>query len=276
MTGKLAYDLRKHGESPYTVAVVHGGPGARGEMAPVARTLAARRGTLEPLQSATTLEGQVWELAATLMENGDPPLVLIGFSWGAWLSTLVASRYPALVAKLILVGSGPFVDSYVPNTQEARLCRLDDAQRAEYGSILQLLGDPAAQGKDTAFARLGVLTSRTDTYDPIEEEIELPSPQGGKANAYHRVLAQAQEMRSSGALLAEASLVTCPVVAIHGDYDPHPVAGVEEPLSSVLGRFRLVVLDNCGHKPWIERQARESFFHLLQEELGQDCSQARS
>ena len=55
-------NLRKYGHSPYTVAVVHGGPGAPGEMAPVARELSSITGVLEPLQTKYSLEGQVQEL----------------------------------------------------------------------------------------------------------------------------------------------------------------------------------------------------------------------
>jgi pimeloyl-ACP methyl ester carboxylesterase len=75
---------RTYGAAPYTVAVVHGGPGAAGEMAPVARELARGRGIVEPLQTATSLEGQVEELRMTLESSTAPPVVLIGYSWGAW------------------------------------------------------------------------------------------------------------------------------------------------------------------------------------------------
>ncbi|MHA1167837.1 MAG: alpha/beta fold hydrolase, partial [Candidatus Hodarchaeales archaeon] len=34
--------LRKHGKPPYSIAVIHGGPGAGGEMAPVAIELSTR------------------------------------------------------------------------------------------------------------------------------------------------------------------------------------------------------------------------------------------
>lgn len=34
--------------------------------------------------------------------------VLIGHSWGAWLSFIFAATYPELIEKLILVGSGRF------------------------------------------------------------------------------------------------------------------------------------------------------------------------
>jgi pimeloyl-ACP methyl ester carboxylesterase len=74
-------------------------------------------------------------------------------------------------------------------------------------------------------------------------------------------------MRRSGELLELGERVECPVVAIHGDYDPHPAAGVQEPLSTVLERFRFILLKSCGHTPWIERQARDEFYRVLEKEL---------
>jgi hypothetical protein len=52
-------NLRKYGKSPFNVAVIHGGPGAPGEMAPVARELSSGWGVLEPFQTVSFLEGQV-------------------------------------------------------------------------------------------------------------------------------------------------------------------------------------------------------------------------
>jgi pimeloyl-ACP methyl ester carboxylesterase len=101
-------NLRKYGRPPFSTAVIHGGPGAPGEMAAVARQLASSRGVLEPLQTATSLEGQVEELQTVLEKNADLPVALIGFSWGAWLSFIVAANYPTMIEKLILVGSGPY------------------------------------------------------------------------------------------------------------------------------------------------------------------------
>jgi len=41
--------LRKYGKEPFSIAVIHGGPGAGGEMAPVARELSSHWGVLEPI-----------------------------------------------------------------------------------------------------------------------------------------------------------------------------------------------------------------------------------
>lgn len=46
---------RRYGKSPFITAVIHGGPGAAGEMAPVARELSRTGGVLEPLQTAETV-----------------------------------------------------------------------------------------------------------------------------------------------------------------------------------------------------------------------------
>src|SRR5262249_848835 len=75
------------------------------------------------------------------------------------------------------------------------------------------------------------------------------------------------ELRKSGRLLELGQRIKCPVVAIHGDYDPHPVEGVHEPLAAALENFRLILLKNCGHRPWNERLARDEFFMALREEL---------
>ena len=122
-------NLRTYGRPPLGIAVIHGGPGAGGEMAPVARELQADWGVLEPLQTKTTLERHVSELKAVLETSADLPAVLIGFSWGAWLSFIVAARYPSLVQKLVLVGSGPFEHKYLRDIGVTRLSRLSENER---------------------------------------------------------------------------------------------------------------------------------------------------
>ena len=259
-------NLRRYGNSPFDVAVIHGGPGAAGEMAPVALELASGRGVLEPLQTAASLKGQVDELRTVLEQNGDVPVTLIGFSWGAWLSFIVAARYPLLVKKLILVASGPYEEKYVARLQESRLSRLGEKERAEFESTIRLLGD-SVQDQDGLLARLGVLTARTDEYDPIADGLDRADLVSGQGNIFQNVWRDAADMRRSGRLVALAKQIKCPVVALHGDYDPHPAEGVQDPLSAALERFRFVLLNNCGHRPWMERQAGDEFYRVLREEL---------
>ena len=76
-------NLRRYGTAPFRVAVIHGGPGAGGEMAPVACRLAEKHGVLEPNQTANSIQGQVEELREILRSNAATPVVLVGFSWVA-------------------------------------------------------------------------------------------------------------------------------------------------------------------------------------------------
>jgi pimeloyl-ACP methyl ester carboxylesterase len=236
-------------------------------MAPVARELASRWGVLEPIQTATSLEGQVEELRTVLESHADSPITLIGFSWGAWLSFIVAAHYPMLVKKLILVGSGPYEERYVASLRETRLSRLSEGERTEFESIVGMLGDPATEGKDALLARLGALVSKTDEFDPVVGGLNEADSVSSQGDVFQSVWKDAAELRRSGELLRLGRQIRCPVVAIHGDYDPHPAEGVEKPLSAVLGGFRFVLLKNCGHMPWIERQARDEFYRTLEEEL---------
>ncbi len=258
-------NLRKYGVRPFSVAVIHGGPGAPGEMAPVARELSSVAGVLEPLQTAATLEGQVQELKAVLAENGDLPATLIGFSWGAMLSFIFAAQYTSFVRKLILIGSGAFEEKYAVNIMETRLGRLSEEEREEALSVMQTLADPAVQNKDTPMARFGELMSRADSYDPLPHDSEIL---GCRYALYESVWQQARELRSSGKLLELGKSIQCPVVAIHGDYDPHPPEGVKDPLSRILKDFRFILLEKCGHRPWVERSARDRFYGILEKELG--------
>jgi pimeloyl-ACP methyl ester carboxylesterase len=260
-------NLRTYGIRPFKVAVIHGGPGGAGEMAPVALRLSSEQGVLEPIQTATSLQGQVEELMSTLEHDGDMPFTLIGFSWGAWLSLIVTASNPTLIEKLILIGSGPFEEEYVARLQQTRLSRFTGEERTEYDSVLKSLDDPAAKEKDRLLERLGVLASRTDEYDPIRSETHELDSLNRTWNLYQNVWKDATEMRSSGRLLELAKQIQCRVVAIHGDYDPHPAEGVRKPLSAVLKDFRFVLLQQCGHKPWIERRAKEKFYQTLEEEL---------
>ena len=257
--------LRKYGKPPFRVAVVHGGPGAAGEVAPVAWALAESFGVLEPLQTKASLEGQIEELRDTLEAHADCPVKLVGHSWGAWLGALVAARFPALVSKLILVASGPFEEKYAGAVRETRFKRLNEAEQAELAQLqmaLEAADGPAAPDLLDKFSRL---FEKMDARHPVPG---LAEPVAFDKQINAAVWGEAAELRRTGRLLDRIAEIRCPVTAIHGDYDPHPAQGVQDPLSRTLKRFTFILLKNCGHTPWIERDAREEFYAVLKRELG--------
>ncbi len=305
-------NLRKYGNPPFDIAVIHGGPGAPGEMAPVARELSfahsahpdhyahpensahpghytypdyyansnyyaypdraadsfeppiSGRGVLEPLQTAVTLDGQVRELKAVLNEHAALPVTLIGFSWGAMLSYIFAASHPEFVKKLVLVGSGPYEEKYADIIRRKRGSRLSKVERTETHSRIPELNDISNGNKNASFARFGQLMSLADSYDPLPHDDEVLEYQ---YVINKNVWGDASKLRSNGKLLKLGRKIRCPVIAIHGDYDPHPFEGVRDPLSGVLKDFQYVLLEKCGHRPWIEREAKDMFYDVLKGEI---------
>jgi pimeloyl-ACP methyl ester carboxylesterase len=259
-------NYRFWGDLPYKVAVIHGGPGAPGSVAPVARELSVDVGVLEPFQTKVTLEGQIKELHDVLEYHADLPAVLIGHSWGAWLVFIVASRYSALVKKLILVGSGSFVQKYAENITLERLKRLSVQERIKAFKLIDIVNGDATGDKDKSLARLGEIFAKADTFRALTPEKEL-EPLKVSEEINRKVWAEGEALRISGELLEMGKRIKCPVVAVHGDYDPHLAEGVKKPLARVLKDFRFILLGKCGHEPWMERYARDQFFRVLREEI---------
>jgi pimeloyl-ACP methyl ester carboxylesterase len=257
-------NLRTYGKAPFQVAVIHGGPGAAGEMAPVARELSLSGGVLEPLQTAKTIDGQIEELKDIVIQKGHPPLTLIGWSWGAWLGFLFAAQNPGLVKKLILIASGPFEEKDAQNIMETRLNRLSVEERAKALLLINVLEGPAMADKDVALMRLGKLIYKADSYDPTSHKRPILEC---RYDIYQSIWKQASKLRSDGKLLEYGYKIKCPVVAIHGDFDPHPAEGIRRPLARILKDFRFILLEKCGHTPWIERMAKDRFYELLRDEL---------
>jgi pimeloyl-ACP methyl ester carboxylesterase len=255
---------RKYGQAPFPAAVLHGGPGTPGEVAPVAAELSSARGVLEPIQTASTVEGQLQELKVVLEETGEAPVVLIGHSWGAMLGFIFTARNPALIRKLILVSSAVFEEEYAAGITMTRLSRLTAEERSAVQALSRSLAGTAGEDRNETFRQIGEYIFKADSFDPLPYEDPVIEYQ---YDVFESVWTEAEELRGSGGLLALAENIQCPVAAIHGDYDPHPAEGVSRPLSRVLDDFEFILLERCGHRPWIERAARERFFDILKQQL---------
>jgi pimeloyl-ACP methyl ester carboxylesterase len=233
-------------------------------MADVARELSRDRGVLEPLQTAKTVDGQVLELRGILENHGRIPLNLVGHSWGAWLSFILAARNPGLVKKLILVGSGPFRETDARDIADTRLKRLDGESRNEALGLMNRLQSQFEEKKDEVLARLATLFYRADSFDPMDYNHKQLNV---SYEIYRSVWPEASKMRAGGELLELGKQIRCPVLALHGDYDPHPAEGVEVPLKNLLNEFTMVRIGKCGHSPWMEKQARDAFYDILKKNL---------
>ncbi len=225
MSEKMRFRL--YGQAPYRAIVLHGGPGAPGCAAGLCRGLAEYTGVVEHLQSAHRAEELCEEIAGLTDEFCGGRAVVIGHSYGAWLALLFAAKYPEKAERVMLIGCGPLEKEYLPRLMKTRRTR-----------------------REAGF-------SDTDNF------CALPGSSGDMLyfdEAQHIALMnEISAIREQGRLLRTARSVTCEVLAIHGEYDPHPDEGVSGPMAG-KENFRMVLLDNCGHDPWKERYARDRFF----------------
>jgi len=256
--------FRTYGNPPFETILLHGGPGAPGEMAPVARVLSETRGVIEHLQSSNSIDGQVLELSEIIEGQLKTPCTIVGWSWGAWLGIIFTAGYRELVRKLILVGCGPLEEKYALKMLETRLERLDPGGRRDLMLTLGAMNDPSKGDRNDLLEHLGSLVSLTDSFEALPHEDQVLEY---SFDIFDRVSGEAGKMRRSGELLQLCGLIECPVTVIHGEHDPHPFQGVKEPLSGVLPDVRFHLLERCGHCPWYEKNAGDEFFTILEKEI---------
>ncbi len=257
-------NCRVYGKSPYKVVLLHGGPGAAGTLKELAQILSNDCGILEPLQTKDSLIGQVEELKETLDQYADLPVLLIGHSWGAMLGFIFTATYPAYVNKLMMVGSGLFDPKYVKNIMETRLSRLSEDKQLRLNNLMEKLNEENNESDELMY-QFGKLIEEADSFDPIKlSDYEIMK---GQYHIHKMVWPEAAKMRENGELLALGKKIECPVIAIHGNFDPHPYQGIKEPLETVVDNFTFILLDKCGHEPWIERQAKDQFINLVNDNL---------
>ena len=255
--------VRKHGKEPYNIVVLHGGPGAAGSAFGLARLLSKEFGVLEPMQSKYTVGELEEELMEQIEENCPGKVILAGHSWGAWLAGLFAERFPDKVEKVILIGSGPLDEYYVPQIGERRKANMSSEESEEFEQILRQLEDGFGE-KEECLQRLGEICDRADGY---QEEESLRDEADVNGDLYETIWKEAAGLRKSGKLLERFKRISCPIVVIQGVVDSHPATGVIQPLKDSHVDIKAYVLDKCGHTPWREKYAREEFARVLFSEL---------
>jgi len=257
-------NYRTWGKPPYKVAVVHGGPGLPGAVAPIARELSKDTGVIEILETKDSVEGQIEELAGVLKEHAEFPVILVGHSWGAVLGYMTAARYPTLIKKLIIIGMPALEMKERPDYTPIWLSRLSEDEGVELITLQSLVLEGEEGDKSEAMRTLYRLIAKADSYAFNSEKDEVLEYQSGISNS---VGTEFHEILKTTELLDIGTKIKCPVVAIHGDYDLRLASVMAEPLSGIIKDFRLVMLEKCGHYPWMERHARDKFYEVLRKEL---------
>jgi len=253
--------VREYGTSGPRVVLLHGGPGAPGYLAPVARRLAGSCRVLEPLQRGSggkklTVACHVADLYETLTARDEAErVVLVGHSWGAMLALAFAADHPGTVQSLVLVGCGTFDETARERLELLRESRVDDDLRCRIERLEREIPD-----LDERLAWIGRLLLPAYSHDLADDRIDFA---GCDAGAYHETWNDMLRLQTAGRYPAAFAAIDLPVLMLHGAADPHPGSLIRASLEPYLPQLKYHEWAFCGHYPWLERAVREEFFDTL-------------
>jgi pimeloyl-ACP methyl ester carboxylesterase len=262
-------EVRRYGSRGPTLVVLHGGPGAPGSAAGLARAFALDFEVLEPLQRRSgaaplTVSRHVEDLRAVVPR----PAALIGTSWGAMLGLSFAARYPRDVSALVLVGCGTYDEHSRSLYRRSLEQLLGEAGRRHIAELKsQLTTESNAARRDAVLEALGAAYMRAESYELLDESSDpadnLPADEIGHRETWDDALRLLHEGIEPDAFRAVAARV----FMIHGVVDPHPGAATRDLLRRFIPQLEYLELEGCGHEPWRERHARRRFVESVREWL---------
>jgi proline iminopeptidase len=244
--------------------VLHGGPGAHHDyLLPQMLVLSdeyetvfydqrgggqSKTATVEPI----TWRTQVDDLAAVVAELIDGPLTLVGYSWGGLLAMLYA-----VCAKRDNIGPTPvrlvLIDPASPSNEFRRQFEAEFARRQESEWV---------RNHRAALSASGLRERDPAAYRQRSFELSVAGYFADPANASgltpFRVTSRVQQSvwESLGDFDIQEGIreLETPSLVVHGRQDPIPLQS-SEGVADALGAS-LVVLDDCGHVPYVEQPAQ--------------------
>jgi proline iminopeptidase len=254
--------------------LLHGGPGAHHDYLYPGMLALAERHRLVTYdqrgggQSRTdgptpiTWSTQVSDLGAVVGELRMEPLTLVGYSWGGLLAMLYAieaTRTGAMPApeRMVLVSPAPITREW-RNMFEA--------------TLLERQRGPAIQAMRAALSASGLRERDIDAYRQRSFELSVAGSfaDPGLAGALTPFRVTGRVQQSIWDSLGEFDLrdalraVEMPVLVVHGREDPIPLPSSEAIAEALRGE--LVVLEACGHVPYVEQPA--ALFAAIERFLG--------
>ncbi|HXG71178.1 MAG TPA: alpha/beta hydrolase [Gemmatimonadaceae bacterium] len=195
-----------------------------------------------------TWETHVEDLAAVIQEFRLDPLSIVGYSWGAMLALLFAAGVDALKpARLALISPAPLTRAH-RQTFEAEFAR-----RQRGPEIARLRDELASSG----LRERDPVAHRQRNFE-IGVAAYFADPAAASELTPFRVVARVQQSvwESLGEfdVISRVSGLKIPALVIYGRDDPIPSASSVD-AAHALGA-ELVVLDACGHVPYVEQQDR--------------------
>ena len=217
-----------------------------------------------------TWQTHVEDLGAVVEEFALDPLSLVGYSWGAMLALLYAveqrgNPHLRVPDRMALISPAPLTREY------RRQFEAEFNRRQQSPEIQRMRDELSASGlreKDPEAARQRAFELGVAGY--------FADPSNAKDLTPFRVMGRVQqsvwESLGDFDLIRDLKGIRIPSIVVSGRDDPIPLASSSEAASG-LGT-KLVVLDECGHVPYVEQPER--LFAALDPFLNESTPSVRS
>jgi pimeloyl-ACP methyl ester carboxylesterase len=261
--------VRRYGGSGPLVIVLHGGPAAAGEAAPIARGLADSFRVIEPWQRGSggeplTVARHVADLHDLIRTQGDiVKPALVGESWGAMLTLAYAAAHPDAAGPLALVACGTFDKASRARIMETLEERTDRDLRERLEALAAEILDPDERLKRRHDLLSPLYDYSTIPEDGCDDDVAEPFDARAHAETWNDMV----RLQEEGAYPGAFSAITSPVLMLHGTYDPHPGQMIRASLQPYIPQLEYREWERCGHRPWAEKYVRDEFFAALRDWL---------
>lgn len=250
-----------YGDKGSPVIVLHGGPGASGSAAPVARALAYDFRVLEPWQRISgdmplSVAVHIHDLHQLITDrcSGEIP-ALVGESWGAMLALAYAAAHPDTVGPIVLIGCGSFDRNSRDEMVRIRKCRISNY--IEKHPELSFDKDLTFQEQIMKWHEM------TDSYDCYLNRPEYLDSEPFDMRAHIETWNDMMRCQKEGIYPQSFTAIRSPVIMLHGTYDPHPGRMIRDNLKLYIPHLEYHEFERCGHSPSVERYAKEDFFRIM-------------
>jgi proline iminopeptidase len=245
---------------PYVVMLAGGPGGSVGMMRPICDHLKSRfrcvlleqRGTDRSVpqqysSKAFSFEAYLEDIEALRRHLGQDRLILLGNSWGMTLGFAYAGSFPDKVQALATLGSGGLTVSHFKQFRDNRQVRVSAAQEERIAD-LQKQGLPV----DQLVAEIAKTLMPTYFFNREAAARSAAAVRVGDINFRLGEYTEAILARSDELAFGRLDQITAPVLLVQGRQDlaPEEVARVVE---DKVGNAELVLLDECGHMPWLDQ-----------------------
>ena len=269
------------GSGPETLVAVHGGPGnslesilpdleplARGRRVIYFDQRGNGRSDLLTQRDTLAISKHVADLEAVRAHFNLERMTLLGNSWGGLLVGFYAAAHPDRVERMVLHSpAAPTRASMIEMAEEIQKRigeRYDDAQRRRFAFVSDpqtwiKADDPRAVCREWARTLLAVYVSRQESIEQLKGDVCA----GSEEAVRHQRLVNSQIWSALGDwdLTTSLGVVEVPVLVVHGEADPIPVAA-SEAWARAMPNARLLLIKGAGHLPQVEQP--EIFFGAVE------------